>query len=482
MAPKRYRGVSGVTLRDFFIAVLRGLGAPVTENNLAKLGAIARLEGHGGDYNPFNYVIGPANATNFNSVGVKNYPDVLTGIQYTIRLLRQKNTTAMRNNLLSNGSYQDWLNAASRFYQSWGGPAVRIGYQSALSKLNEQVDGPPVPASHRTTINSGTVSAGFGGGGGGGGVAPVADPDPHNWAGIARWIESEHQRFQNYLGYLQTKEQEQLIKKLQSLDRLSERDPAKGLRAWADFLKTAAPEVRHYVQNFLAKLPNLQQNVALHEWLKPVSPRIGPPPQPPTASPQMSKELQTLLKNLGVDYKNAPVPTPALLAFLRGVGSSLSTAEDLRRRAVEQINQRSAAAVQDLERAGERAKTSLTSNLIARGVLRSGEANTRYAEHEQDVAARRASIERDRVSGVSQADMAYQQARDQARQQALERVLGVEEQQQANFAAAKAQYDAILQQMREADRAWERERQAMEENIRRQEELMKRYAAQGLVL
>ena len=32
------RGVSGVTLNQFFAAVLNGLGAPITANNLSKMG------------------------------------------------------------------------------------------------------------------------------------------------------------------------------------------------------------------------------------------------------------------------------------------------------------------------------------------------------------------------------------------------------------------------------------------------------------
>ena len=81
------RNVSGVTLNQFFTAVLKGLGVPVTANNLSKLGAVAAMEGHGGDYNPFNYVVGPG--TNFNSAGVKSYPDVMTGVAQTIKLDRK---------------------------------------------------------------------------------------------------------------------------------------------------------------------------------------------------------------------------------------------------------------------------------------------------------------------------------------------------------------------------------------------------------
>lgn len=136
------RNVSGVTLLQFFTAVLQGLGAPVTSNNLAKLGAIAAFEGHGGDYNPFNYVVGPG--SDFNSVGVKNYPDVRTGVAQTIRLLNGSRTTLQgaKANLMSDGSYAGWIGNMGAFYQSWGGSAPNISQSTAAAKLNSQIDGP----------------------------------------------------------------------------------------------------------------------------------------------------------------------------------------------------------------------------------------------------------------------------------------------------------------------------------------------------
>jgi len=130
-----------ISHRDFFTAVLRGLGAPVTENNLLKLAAVARQEGGGGSFNPFNYVSGPG--TNFNKVGVKNYPDVTTGITQTIRLLSQGNTAAMRANLLVDGGYADWLGRTSNFYRSWGGGPIKISSQNAAAQLGRPISGGP---------------------------------------------------------------------------------------------------------------------------------------------------------------------------------------------------------------------------------------------------------------------------------------------------------------------------------------------------
>src|SRR5262245_59073724 len=116
------RGVSGVSLREFLSAVLSGLGAPVTENNLAKLGAIARTEGHGGDYNPFNYVVAAPGSSDFNSVGVQNYPDATTGVTMTMKLLRGSRDTQKRMlaNLMANGTYGEFIHATQDYYTSWG--------------------------------------------------------------------------------------------------------------------------------------------------------------------------------------------------------------------------------------------------------------------------------------------------------------------------------------------------------------------------
>jgi hypothetical protein len=132
--------MAGVTLQQFFSAVLKGLGAPVTQNNLTKLAAVARQEGGGGSFNPFNYVVGPG--TNFNSVGVKNYPDVQTGIAQTIKLLSQKNTGMMRANLMADDpTYNNWLTNVSNFYKSWGGGAIKISQPNAAAYLGRTVQG-----------------------------------------------------------------------------------------------------------------------------------------------------------------------------------------------------------------------------------------------------------------------------------------------------------------------------------------------------
>lgn len=128
-------GAAG-TLGGFFTSVLQALGAPTSQQNLDKMGAVAKQEGYrAGAYNPFNYVGGkqfPAH----NSVGVRNYPDAATGIEYTTKLLSQSNTAAMRANLQSDASYADWINATSNFYASWGGGRLNISQPKANAFLS----------------------------------------------------------------------------------------------------------------------------------------------------------------------------------------------------------------------------------------------------------------------------------------------------------------------------------------------------------
>jgi len=120
----------GQTLQTFFTSVLQALGAPVTTNNLSKLGMIAKGEGNrSGKYNPFNSInqskdaSGNRTSTNFNIIngrdGVQNYPDWDTGLQMTVRVLNQSNAKGWHSNLMSDGSYQDWISATNAFY-TWG--------------------------------------------------------------------------------------------------------------------------------------------------------------------------------------------------------------------------------------------------------------------------------------------------------------------------------------------------------------------------
>lgn len=74
----------------YYAAVLKGIGAPVTPANLAFMRAWKQAEG-GDDTNPFDTTQGAPGATDFNSVGVKRYASVQSGIQATIQTLTNGN-------------------------------------------------------------------------------------------------------------------------------------------------------------------------------------------------------------------------------------------------------------------------------------------------------------------------------------------------------------------------------------------------------
>ena len=121
-ASRRF-ATGGGSLQQFFSEVLQGLGAPVSDVNLAKLGAIAKVEGNNsGTFNPFNSTGGEF-PNKFNSVGVENYPDWATGVQYTVRQMQrpvERDATGLQN-LLRGGSYAEWQQTMGAFYRSWGG-------------------------------------------------------------------------------------------------------------------------------------------------------------------------------------------------------------------------------------------------------------------------------------------------------------------------------------------------------------------------
>ncbi len=187
--------------------------------------------------------------------------------------------------------------------------------------------------------------------------------------------------------------------------------------------------------------------------------------------------LTDLLSRYGVDYPNAPGPTPALLAFMRGLGMTLDEADELRASARDRIRRRATDAQADVTRAAGRSKENVTADLIRRGVLRSGEANTRYARHAEDVAAARSDIALGEAEGLDAVEQAFQQTRGGLRTRALETVLNTETAEDARRATAAAQSAAFEREEQARVTQFEREREAQENYWRKQEELMRKYGA-----
>ncbi len=73
--------------RSYYDQVLAGIGAPDSPNNLKYLVAWQLAEGGTATNNAFNTTQGEPGSSDYNSVGVKNYPDAATGIRATIKTL-----------------------------------------------------------------------------------------------------------------------------------------------------------------------------------------------------------------------------------------------------------------------------------------------------------------------------------------------------------------------------------------------------------
>jgi hypothetical protein len=433
-------------LSQFFAAVLRGLGVPVTTNNLNKLGAVAKQEGSGGTYNPFNYILGPG--TNFNSAGVKNYPDAQTGIAQTVKLLSQKNTSAMRANLASDGPYSGWLSSTSHFYNSWGGGNLNISQSNAAGKLNEAVKG----SQNMTAAQSAALA--------GGGIIPAtpstlaaAAPkaDPMN-------AQAERDALDKYLNTLTPDKKAQTV-----ADIKAQRD----LPSLGAYMGTAPPEVNRYI-NFLASLDKSGQSAETNMLVAPDA--------------QGSQQMTSLLQTLGVSYSNAPNPTPALLAFLNGIGLNLSTAEDVKNRALERIGAATSDAMSDIDRTAGRNKQNITADLVRRNILSSGESTTRYSRQAADVADQQSGVQTTAANSTEDVNNSYRQAQDLARQQALDKIIGAEQDQSTAKAASAAQEDAYRRQQQAAEAANSQSLAAQQAAIKAQEDAMAKYAAQGVAV
>jgi hypothetical protein len=191
-------------------------------------------------------------------------------------------------------------------------------------------------------------------------------------------------------------------------------------------------------------------------------PLTKPAPTQPTAPPaaQTSPELTDLLKKIGVNYENAPAPTPALLAFLRGLDKNMSTFEDTKNTNMRLIGNRSATATEDINRSADRGKINVTADLIRRGVLQSGEATGRFARGEEDKASKLTQLGNTTAEGSAAADTAYQTGVDSLRQQALEKVMETEMQQTAAAGQSAAQTAALQAQKEASETAYQRQQAA----------------------
>lgn len=192
---------------------------------------------------------------------------------------------------------------------------------------------------------------------------------------------------------------------------------------------------------------------------------------------QPGSEMTNLLSRFGVDYQNAPAPTPATLAFMRGLGLSLDTAADAKAKTVGRIKDRTTTALGDIDRGNERTKTNMLADLVRRGVLRSGEADKRYGQQAENVASQKSGVLRSQAEGIDAADAGYNSVRDSLRTRALEGTLSAETDQANRKAATDAQAESYRRQDEAAAKADADRRAADEAYLRQQEDLLRRFGA-----
>lgn len=73
--------------KNYFIKILQGIGAPVTNGNLIFLKAWRQAEGGKARWNAFNSTQPKEGATNYNSIGVKNYSNINDGIEANVKTI-----------------------------------------------------------------------------------------------------------------------------------------------------------------------------------------------------------------------------------------------------------------------------------------------------------------------------------------------------------------------------------------------------------
>lgn len=163
----------------------------------------------------------------------------------------------------------------------------------------------------------------------------------------------------------------------------------------------------------------------------------------------LDEYTQGVLSKLGIDSRGpSGFVTPALLAYLRGVGMTLSSAEDKRssaRNNVELDYQRNSTETQRRFQEGRR---DLTGSLVSRGVLRSGEANRRFTENDADRSRALNDVDTSRANRLTAVDQAYRDVEDSLRQGTTERLLAAEQDEanrRATEEAQKRQNDTLRQ-------------------------------------
>lgn len=167
---------------------------------------------------------------------------------------------------------------------------------------------------------------------------------------------------------------------------------------------------------------------------------------------ELDQTSSDVLGRLRLDAQQFPSITPSLLAFLRGIGSTISTAEDTRASARGMIQAQDASSRDTIRMASGRERRALTSRLINRGGMRSGAALRQYREQRENTDRRLNDLGRGTADRLTAVEQAYRGAFDAAKNTTLERLLANEEQ----VAVKKAEDDARLREQDQMRQFYER--------------------------
>ncbi len=117
-----------MTRDSYFHQLADLLGVPHTNQNAYAWISWAQAEGGNAKFNPLNTTLdtGVPGTTDYNSVGVKNYPTVDAGLKATAQTLKQQNFANILEHLRASSAPKLTLRAVEHSQWGTGGLALRV--------------------------------------------------------------------------------------------------------------------------------------------------------------------------------------------------------------------------------------------------------------------------------------------------------------------------------------------------------------------
>ena len=135
--------------------ILRGIGAPVTSENIRFLNAWTQAEGGSASNNPFNTTDPYGPTTKYNSVGVRNYQSPQQGIAATIHTLQNGHYGVLLDALRQGNSAMNDAIAESK--TPWGTGSLIIKVLGGKVTGGQPTPQPSGAAGLATALQNGTI-------------------------------------------------------------------------------------------------------------------------------------------------------------------------------------------------------------------------------------------------------------------------------------------------------------------------------------